>query len=366
MRQGISFREFARIIYGLLGLIPYLLVIYLIIHLHVNVTRTILIFAAVALVSQLLGFFIMRKLGDQLRTFSEQTKQGITALRKKPIELKGRQLRELSDIALRFNVLLTKEEQLNHNYQEVTTKLILYAHNIESYQNKLRKEALLRQQLSRYVGDALVEQMMHSGRNMLPQTRKQETSVLFADIRSFTAISECRPPEEVVDILNVYFDSMVDIIFKHHGVLDKFIGDGLMAVFGLVSPSGQEPYHAVYAVRSAIAMQNGTRDLMREFKLKGYPPFEVGIGINTGETLVGNVGSKNRVDYTVIGDTVNVAARLEQMAEGYAIIIGEETRKQCGADIDTTPKGEIKMKNRTKLVKCFQVVQRASCKTPGG
>ncbi len=360
MRQAISFRGIVQIVYSLLGLIPYLLVVYLIIHLQVNVTQTILLFAAAALVSHLLGFSIMRKFGDQLYIFSEQTRLAIAALKKKPIEIKGQQPRELLDIAQHFNTLLGKEEKLNRNYQEVTTKLMLYARDIEDYQKKLREEALLRQRLSRYVGDALVEQIIHSGKDMLLQTRKQEATVLFADIRSFTAISECRPPEEVINILNEYYDNMVDIIFEHHGILDKFVGDELMAVFGLVNPSEQGPRHAVNAVRTATAMQNRIRDLMQDFKRKGYPSFEVGIGINTGETVVGNVGSKNRVDYTVIGDTVNVAARLEQMAEGHVIIIGEETRKQCGNDIDTVPKGEIKVKNRTEPVRCFQVLGQRS------
>jgi len=355
MRQEISFRGIAQIIYTLFGLIPYLLAVYLTIYLGVNVTQTILLFAIAALISHLLGFSIMRRFGYQLRSFSDQAKSGVSALRKNPIKIKGQRLRELSDIALHFNALLSKEEKLNNKYQEVTTKLMLYARDIEDYQNKLREEALLRQQLSRYVGDALVEQMMHSGKNMLPQTRKQETTVLFADIRSFTAISECRPPEEVIDILNEYYNNMVDIIFEHHGILDKFIGDELMAVFGLVSPSEQGLHHAVHAVRAATAMQNRIRDLMQEFKRKAYPSFEVGIGINTGETVVGNVGSKNRIDYTVIGDTVNVAARLEQMAGGYAIIIGEETRRRCGNDITATPMGEIKVKNRTEPVRCFQL-----------
>ncbi len=356
MRQRVSFRRIARIIYILLGLIPYLLVIYLIIHLHVNVTQTILLFATAALLSHLLGFSLIHKLGGQLRVFSGQTKLAATALKTKPIEMKGRQLRELSDIALHFNTLLSEEEKLNRNYQEVTTKLMLYARDIEKYQSKLREEALLRQQLSRYVGDALVDKIIHSGKDMLLQTKKQVTTVLFADIRSFTTISEHRPPEEVINILNEYYDNMVDIIFEHHGVLDKFIGDELMAVFGLVDPSGQGPHHAVHAVRAAAAMQNRIKSLMQEFTHKGYPSFEVGIGINTGETVVGNVGSKNRVDYTVIGDTVNVAARLEQMAKGHTIIISEETRQRCGDDIATVSMGGIKVKNRAEPVRCFQVI----------
>jgi len=125
-----------------------------------------------------------------------------------------------------------------------------------------------------------------------------------------------------------------------------------------VGPSEEGSHHAVYAVRAATAMQDRIKTMMPDFMLKGYPSFEVGIGVNTGETVVGNVGSKNRMDYTVIGDAVNVAARrLEQMAEGYTIIIGEETQKCCGTTVNTAPKGEIKVKNRTKPVRCFQVIK---------
>ncbi|MDQ6959183.1 MAG: adenylate/guanylate cyclase domain-containing protein [Mariprofundaceae bacterium] len=356
MRQETSFGKIAEIIYSLLGIIPYLLIVYLATRMHVNVTQTILMIAAGALISHLLGFSIMRRFGQQLQTFSEKTGLAVTALKKTPIEIKGNQPRELSDIALHFNTMLAEAEKSNRNYQEVTTKLMLYARDIEDYQQQLRKEALLRQQLSRYVGDALVEQIMRSDQGRLLQNRKQETTVLFADIRSFTTLSEHMPPEKVIDILNDYFDNMVDIIFEHHGILDKFVGDELMAVFGLIGPSEEEGHHAVHAVRAATAMQDRIKTLMPDFAAKGYPVFDVGIGINTGETVVGNVGSKNRMDYTVIGDTVNVAARLEQMAEGRTIIIGEETRKCCGTTVDTTSKGEIKVKNRAKPVRCFQVI----------
>jgi len=357
MKQELSFRGITEIIYSLLGFIPYLLVAYLLIQMHVNVTQTVLIIAAAALVSHLLGFSVMNRFGQQLQRFSEQAGVAVTSLRKTPIEINGKHPRELSEIALHFNTMLAESAKFNRNYQEVTTKLMLYARDIEDYQKKLREEMLLRQQLSRYVGDALVEKIMRSDQDLLLQNKKQETTVLFADIRSFTSISERMPPEKIIDILNDYFDNMVDIIFEHHGILDKFVGDELMAVFGLVDPSGEGGHHAAHAVRAATAMQDKIKIMMPDFTAKGYPVFEVGIGINTGETVVGNVGSKNRMDYTVIGDAVNVAARLEQMAEGCTIIIGEETRKCCGTTVNTTPKGEIKVKNRTEPVRCFQIIK---------
>jgi len=357
VKRQVSFYEIIRIIYSLLGIIPYLLIVYMAIQMHITITQSVLMVAATALISHLAGYSIMRRFGQQLQAFSEKTGLAVTASRKTPIEIIGSVPRELSDIALHFNTMLAEAEKSNRNYQEVTTKLMLYARDIEDYQKKIREESLIRQQLSRYVGNDLVDQIIGSDEDLLLQNRKQETTVLFADIRSFTTISEHMPPEKVIDILNEYFDNMVDIIFEHHGLLDKFVGDELMAVFGLVGPSEDKRHHAAHAVDAAIAMQNRIESLMPEFEDKGYPIFTVGIGINTGDTVVGNVGSKNRMDYTVIGDTVNVAARLEHMAEGYTIIIGEETRKQCDTDINTVAKGEIKVKNRAKPVKCFQIIE---------
>jgi len=351
------FRVISIIIYSLLGFIPYLLSIYLVTQMNITITQTILIIAAIALTSHLIGISMLHKFDHQLRAFSEDTGLAITAAEKKPIEIKGNAPCELSDLAVHFNTMLAEVGKSNRNYQEVTTKLMLYARDIEEYQKKIREESLIRQSLSRYVGNDLVDQIINSDEGMLLQNRKQETTVLFADIRSFTTLSEHMPPERVIEILNEYFDSMVDIIFEHHGILDKFVGDELMAVFGLVGSEEDERKHAEHAVNAAIAMQKRLKTLMFDFAEKGFPTFEVGIGINTGETVVGNVGSKNRMDYTVIGDTVNVAARLECLAQGDAIIIGEVTRNQCECLINTTSRGEIKVKNRARAVKCFQVVR---------
>ncbi len=356
MKPRTRFRVTTTLIYSLLGIIPYLLTIYLAIQMRITITQTILIIAAIALTSHLIGVSILHKFDRQLRAFCEDAGLAITSVEKNPITIKGNAPCELLDLAVHFNTMLAEVGKSNRNYQEVTTKLMLYARDIEEYQKKIREESLIRQRLSRYVGNDLVDQIISSNEDVLLQNRKQETTVLFADIRSFTTISEHMPPERVIEILNEYFDSMVDIIFEHYGILDKFVGDELMAVFGLVGPDEDERKHAEHAVNAAITMQKRIKTLMFDFAEKGFPVFEVGIGINTGETVVGNVGSKNRMDYTVIGDTVNVAARLECLAQGNEIIIGEETRNQCEC-INTTSRGEIKVKNRARAVKCFQVIK---------
>jgi adenylate cyclase len=139
--------------------------------------------------------------------------------------------------------------------------------------------------------------------------KRQEVTVLFADIKGFTAMSARMKPEKVVEVLNRFFTEMVDLVFQHQGTLDKYVGDALMAVFGVPVPL---PDAATRAVKCALAMQ---RHLARMREQKRTPIQGIRIGINTGETIVGNIGSDKRMDFTVIGDAVNVAARLQELAK---------------------------------------------------
>ena len=151
-------------------------------------------------------------------------------------------------------------------------------------------------------------------------------------------------------MLNEYFDGMVEIIFRHQGVLDKFVGDELMAVFGLLGQAERGPENAIAAARE---MQSHLNLLMAERQMLGKPVFGVGIGINSGPVVVGNVGSQNRMDYTVIGDAVNVASRLQQMAEGGTVLIGEATRCRLPPHLHVVERGEVKVRNRVDPVQCY-------------
>jgi class 3 adenylate cyclase len=159
-------------------------------------------------------------------------------------------------------------------------------------------------------------------------------------------------PEDIIEFLNTYFDAMVRIVFSHRGILDKFIGDELMATFGVVGDTKDGPMNALNA---AVAMQIKAQELISEFRVKNYPEFEIGIGINTGDVVMGSVGSSNRMDYTVIGDTVNVASRLQHITEGQCILVGENTYQRCKAHIPMLPMGEVKIRNRASPVKYYQV-----------
>lgn len=140
------------------------------------------------------------------------------------------------------------------------------------------------------------------------RAEKRNLTVLFGDIRGFTSISEKQPPEAVVATLNEHLNMMVSVIFKHHGTLDKFVGDCVMAFWG--APLARAN-HAELAARAALDMIEGLEKLNQKWQSEGRPTLQIGVGINTGEMLFGNIGSEQRMDFTVIGDNVNLGARLE-------------------------------------------------------
>jgi class 3 adenylate cyclase len=195
-------------------------------------------------------------------------------------------------------------KESNRFIKEQFEKLTIYAKDLSQSYKKSNEEEMLRKRLSRYVGENLVEKLINSNNGAFLENERKEATILFADIRSFTTIVEGMAAEDVVSMLNQFFGVMVDIIFKNNGVLDKFVGDQLMAVFGLLSSHNTVSYDAI---KVAIEMQNATEDLMKVRNKQGQITYEIGIGINTGNVIVGNVGSSNRMDYTVIGDTVNIA-----------------------------------------------------------
>lgn len=206
--------------------------------------------------------------------------------------------------------------------------------------------------VSAEVRDAIVDMALRDPDLVRPGGRQMEISVLFADIRGFTTMSENLSPPEVVEILNQYLDSMEEESFRHGGTLDKYTGDGMMVLFG--APL-EQPDHAQRAVKAALAMQRAAADVSRR---RGDVQWEVayGIGITTGPAVVGHIGSKRRLDYTAIGDTVNLAARLEGKAPPGTILISQTT---CEAvkDIVVVKKLEpVTVKGKAETVTVYSVL----------
>ncbi|MBI2583810.1 MAG: adenylate/guanylate cyclase domain-containing protein, partial [Candidatus Aenigmarchaeota archaeon] len=212
-----------------------------------------------------------------------------------------------------------------------------------------RQRKLVTGIFGKYVSKGVAEHILKSGDVSL-KGEKRTITTLFADIRGFTSLSEKLQPEEVVAMLNHYFDAMTKIIFKHGGTLDKFIGDCIMAEWNV--PLEQEN-HPLLALKAAIEMQGAVKKLAKEGK---YPAVKYGIGINTGPAIIGNMGSVERVDYTAIGDSVNLASRLCGAAEGGQIIISEAAYEKVKDKIKARRLKPIKVKGKEKAVTVYEVL----------
>lgn len=192
--------------------------------------------------------------------------------------------------------------------------------------------------------------------------QRREMSVLFSDIRGFTSASEAAPPEDVVAQLNEYFTAMVEVLFRHRGTLDKFVGDMVMGLFG--APMS-DPRHADHAVAAALAMVARLDELNADWTARGMLPLDIGIGINSGEMIAGNIGSDQIMSYTVIGDAVNLGARLESLTKefGVRILISEATRSALTTPVDTRDLGTVVVKGKTTAVHIYGVVAPSRTKT---
>ena len=180
-------------------------------------------------------------------------------------------------------------------------------------------------------------------------------TVLFSDIRGFTTVTEKGNPEELVAQLNEYFTRMVDVVFRHKGTVDKFVGDMVMALFG--APV-DDVDHAEHAVAAAARMVAELRVLNAKWVAEGRPPLDIGIGINSGDMIAGNIGSSSIMSYTVIGDNVNLGSRLESLNKEYRtrIIISDATRARLTGVYDIRPLGDVVVKGKTRPVAIFEVV----------
>ena len=203
----------------------------------------------------------------------------------------------------------TDDLELKTLLKEIAMEEASHEASLRSRLRLYQERHVLRDTFSRYVSPELCEEILKNPGLLALGGRRQQVTVLFADICNFTSMSESMAPEAVVEVLNTYFTEMVDLVFKYQGTLDKFVGDALMAVFGVPLPL---PQAANRAVECALAMQRH----LRQMQAAGQTPIQgMRIGINTGEAIVGNIGSNKRMDFTVVGDAVNVAARIQELAK---------------------------------------------------
>ncbi|MGE3177055.1 MAG: adenylate/guanylate cyclase domain-containing protein, partial [Vicinamibacterales bacterium] len=211
----------------------------------------------------------------------------------------------------------------------------------------------------RYVSKDVYEQLVADPSLARLGGQRREMTVLFSDIRGFTSVTEQGEPEAIVGTLNEYFSRMVDLVFLHRGTLDKFVGDMVMALFG--APL-DDPDHADHAVRAALDMVRELRVLNERWAGEGRPTLDIGIGINTGPMIAGNIGSEAIMSYTVIGDAVNLGSRLESLNKQYGthIIISDSTRQRLKGNYALRPLGEVVVKGKSRAVSIFEVLGRAA------
>ena len=217
---------------------------------------------------------------------------------------------------------------------------------------KIAQQSLQRSALERFLSPEVAEMVVAN-----PDIRlggvNQEVTVLFADIRDFTPMSENLEPSRVVEILNEYFTRVTDVIFDYRGTLDKYIGDAVMAVFGAPISRGDDAAHCVEA---AIHIQKLLVEMNRDAGARRWPELKVGIGINTGIVTAGNIGSLRRIDYTVIGDTVNIASRLASNAAGGQILISDSTAEELGGKFNLEALPPLTVKGRSTPLELFNVL----------
>ena len=224
-----------------------------------------------------------------------------------------------------------------------------------SLNEQIREEERMRSRLERFHSPQIIEMILKGSqetKDNIIEPKDLTATIIFTDIIGFTRISEQMPPREINIFLNRYFTRMSDIIFKYDGTLDKYIGDGLMAVFGAPMEKEDDPERAI---RAAQEMRQELTEMMD--KTGEERQFNIRIGINTGRVVAGNIGSPKRMDYTVIGDPVNIASRLESIAGPNQLLIGEETYQLVKGKFNVKKVGPQKVKGKSEEIMIYEVTQ---------
>jgi adenylate cyclase len=245
------------------------------------------------------------------------------------------------------------------DYVNKTISMEELAARLETVVRRTSETARVRKLFARYTSDAVVNEAMKSGGSL--KGEKREVTVLFADLRGFTALAEGLPPEQVVSILNEVLGRLSDVVLKYGGTVDKFLGDGLIALFGASVARSDDAARAVEAAQAMMVSLEALREDAAAQHKEGkrpsaLPPLALGVGVNSGEVVVGNLGSQRRTEYTVIGDAVNVASRLCSIANAGEILVGERTYAltQDQSKFEGLP--PVKLKGKARPIALYRVL----------
>ncbi|BCR04596.1 hypothetical protein DESUT3_16650 [Desulfuromonas versatilis] len=216
----------------------------------------------------------------------------------------------------------------------------------------LRDKEFIKNTFERYVSKPLATEILRQRDSLRLGGEEKEVTILFSDIRRFTSLAEQLPPTQVVAMLNDYFSRMIEVVNTNNGMVDKLMGDSVMALFGAPIPLGDDPLRAV---RCGLVMQQAVAAFNLEQQSRDLPPLEMGIGINTGPVVAGNIGSAMRMEYTVIGDNVNVAARLQGIARPGEVLVSEATYQRVRDQVRATPLEPMTLKGKSRPVGVYRI-----------
>ena len=218
--------------------------------------------------------------------------------------------------------------------------------------NQQKKAEQVRATFGRYLSDEVVAALLSNPDALKLGGEKKKVTILMSDLRGFSIISEHLPPEQVVDVLNIYLGKMASIISKHQGTIDEFIGDAILVIFGGLITKEDD---ASRAIACALEMQNAMLEVNAALQQNGLPILEMGIGINTGEVVVGNIGSQTRTKYGVVGSNVNLTARIESYTVGGQILISEGTRRELNTSVQLGKEMKLSAKGFSNPINIYEV-----------
>ena len=259
-------------------------------------------------------------------------------------------------LAMAITLFRTEGLWLNLVYPSLLIVLLFASATLVQYFFTFSEKRYLKRAFAHYVPPAVVDDLVADAGKLQLGGEKRELTVLFSDIRGFTTLSEAMAPEELVKLMNEYFTVMTENVFAHRGSLDKYIGDAIMAVFG--APVA-EPQHAALACRSALDMARSLQGLKQSWRARGIPEIDIGVGINTGPMVVGNMGSASRFNYTVVGDAVNLASRIEHLNKDYgtSILLSEYTYLPVKDEFPLAREVDrVRVRGRAQPVRLFELI----------
>lgn len=290
-------------------------------------------------------------LDHELRQRESIIRQRITGAMAVPLQIEDRVLGSIYVDTRRVDV--TFDEQDLELFASLAAQSAMAIDNVRLYEKMLDAERT-RGSLSRFLSPAIVEEVMRSDSALELGGTKRTVTTLFCDIRGFTPIAEQMPAVDLVDLLNEHFTAMTEIVFGHDGTLDKYVGDEIMAVFGAPLELADDAGHGV---RAALAIQARNAELNGQRRQDERPELHLGIGVNSGEVIAGCMGSPMKLDFTVMGDAVNVASRLCTLAKGGQVVVGKSTYEQVAARAESRTIGMVQLKGKAQEVEAFEILR---------